>query len=86
MRKQSVRKQRMQLRQDRPNITKKEFHKIQGHRIFDLGSERMIILFSTDFCKRKCHVCVLNLNSSYIYISILIYNLDRFSFPIYFFE
>ena len=68
MRKQSVRKPKMQLRQDRPNITtKEEFHKIQGHRIFDLGSELMIILFSTDFCKRKCHVCVLNMNSSYIY-------------------
>ena len=57
----------MQRRQDRPDITKKEFHKIQGHRIFDRGSGLMIVRFSTDFCKRKRHVCVVNLNSSYIY-------------------
>ena len=42
---------------------KKEFHKIQGDRIFDRGSGLTIIQFSTDFCKRKCHVWVLNLNS-----------------------
>ena len=57
----------MQLRQDPPNITKKEFHEIQSHRIFDRGREGMVVLFSTDFCKRKCYVYVTILNSSYNY-------------------
>ena len=46
-RKQSLRKKKMQLRQDPPNITKKEFHEIQSHRIFDRGRERMVVLFPT---------------------------------------
>ena len=37
----------MRLRQDPPNITKKEFHEIQSHRIFDRGRERMVVRFPT---------------------------------------
>ena len=67
LRKKTFKKQKEQIRKGRQIIKKREFFKIKGHRIFDRGSGLMIIRFSTDFCKRKRHVCVLNLNSSYIY-------------------
>ena len=67
LRKQSKRAQKIQLQQGRPNITQKIFHKIPDHRLFERGSGLMIVRFSTDFCQRKRHLCLLNLNSMYMY-------------------